>query len=144
MRAIVLVHIPQLDHSENFFGGCNASPYFASCILEKRHVACHCGGFDDLCLGSLPVDRRADRRRHFKDFIDAYTPPKSGLQAIFAAMALLKYEVLVIPLQLLQGEVSRSIGPTAPVASAPGQSLGDNGSDRGSDNRGIDPKVEEA
>jgi hypothetical protein len=59
-------------------------------------------------------------------------------------MALLKYEVLVIPPQLLQGEVSRSIGLTAPVASAPGQALRDNGSDRGSDNKGIDPKVEEA
>jgi hypothetical protein len=59
-------------------------------------------------------------------------------------MALLEYEITFIPLQLLQGEVSRSIGLAAPVASAPGQSLRDNGSDRGSDNKGIDPKVEEA
>jgi hypothetical protein len=97
-----------------------------------------------LFLGSLPVDGRADRRCHFEDFIDSYSPSKPRFVAFFATMALLECEIAVIPLQPLQAEVSRSIGLTAPVASAPGQSLRDNGGDRGSDNKGIDPKVEEA
>jgi hypothetical protein len=86
----------------------------------------------------------ADRRCHLEDFIYANTTLKSGLQAISAAMALLKNEVFITPQQLREDEVRRNIGLMAPAASAPGQSLRDNGGDRGSDNKGIDSKVEKA